>query len=374
MTAGPLDPEAFRSERAARAIVERIRGLATAPAALMEVCGTHTVAISRFGLRSLLPERLRLLSGPGCPVCVTPVGEIDRAIAIARLPDTIVATFGDMMRVPGSESSLERERARGADVRIVYSPLDALEIAAEEPGREIVFLGVGFETTSPTVAATIARADREGLRNVSVLPFFKRIPPALRKLAAVPDRSLDGFICPGHVSVVLGSDAYRSIARDDGLPCVVTGFEPLDILWGIFLLLRQANDVRAGGRAKVEIQYRRAVTREGNPAALAMLDDVFEICDAEWRGIGEIPESGYAIAEPYRNLDAGPRFDVELPPPADDGPCICGEIMLGEKLPDDCPSFGTACTPRSPLGPCMVSSEGSCAAFYRYERGRRDRR
>lgn len=373
MTEPMIDPALFRSERAARAVVREIRKLADGPVALMEVCGTHTVAISRFGLRSLLPRELRLLSGPGCPVCVTPIGEIDRAIAVARRPGVIVATFGDMMRVPGSTSSLERARAEGADIRIVYSPLEILSIAAAEPDQEVVFLGVGFETTSPTVAATLARAREARATNVSVLPFFKRIPPALDVLASVSGRRLDGFICPGHVSVVIGSDAYLPVARDRGMPCVVTGFEPLDILLGILMLLRQVVDVRGGAAARVETQYRRAVTPGGNASALSMLDEVFETCDAEWRGIGRIPESGYALGEGYRDFDADLRFDLELPEPADGGPCICGEIMLGEKLPDECPSFGTACTPRSPLGPCMVSSEGACAAFYRYERRPGDR-
>lgn len=364
-----IEPERFRAEPEARAILERIDGLVDRPVSLMEVCGTHTVAISRFGLRSLMPERLRLLSGPGCPVCVTPIAEIDRAIAVAREPGVILATFGDMMRVPGSESSLEREKAEGADVRIVYCPLDALDAAASEPSREVVFAGVGFETTSPTVAATIRAAAERGIGNFSVLPFFKLVPPALEALVGVSGRALDGFICPGHVSAIIGSDAYKPVARDHDVPCVVTGFEPLDVLAGVAMLLEQVERVRAGSaHATVENEYGRAVTREGNRAAQALLAEVFEVCDAEWREIGWIPSSGYDLREEFRCHDARTRFDVRLPEPARPSGCACGEIMLGLRTPVDCPLFGSRCTPRDPVGPCMVSTEGACAAFYKYER------
>jgi hydrogenase expression/formation protein HypD len=363
-----LDLQAFRSEPQARALVDRIRSLAAEDVALMEVCGTHTVAISRYGIRSMLPATVRLLSGPGCPVCVTPLAEIDRAIAAARLPEAIVATFGDMMRVPGSTSSLERERAEGADIRVVYSPLDALSFAEQNPDREVVFLGVGFETTSPTIGATLVEAKSRGVANLSVLPFFKTVPPALDMLASVPGRALDGFICPGHVSAVIGSDAYLPVAGEHNMPCVVTGFEPLDILAGVVMLLEQVRDVRRGGRARVQNQYARAVTQGGNPEAKKILSQVFETCDAEWREIGVIPRSGLRLSESYRTFDAREKLELDVPTPRPVAGCICGEIMLGRALPTDCPIFGHACTPRDPVGPCMVSTEGACAAFYKYER------
>ncbi len=364
-----IESAAFRSEPEARALVARIHALATEPVSLMEVCGTHTVAISRFGLRSLMPDGLKLLSGPGCPVCVTPLAEIDRSIAAARMPDVILTTFGDMMRVPGSESSLEREKADGADVRILYGPLEALEIAAANLDREIVFVGVGFETTSPTIAATVAEAKQRGTPNLSVLPFFKTVPAALDLLASIPTRALDGFICPGHVSTIIGSKAYEPVARERNMPCVVVGFEPLDILAGIVMLLEQVEAVRRGtARASVEVQYRRAVTREGNEAAQRLLADVFDPCDAEWREIGTIAGSGYEFSERYRSFDARERLAIEIPETAAVSGCICGEIMLGLKLPTDCSLFAGRCTPRDPVGPCMVSTEGACAAFYKYDR------
>lgn len=364
-----IEVERFRAGPEARALIGRIHGLVDEPVSLMEVCGTHTVAISRFGLRSLMPERLRLLSGPGCPVCVTPLGEIDRAIAIAREPSVTLATFGDMMRVPGTESSLERAKADGADVRIVYSPLDALDFAVGEPQREVVFVGVGFETTSPTVAATVVAARRRGVENFSVLPYFKLVPPALEMLVGIPGRALDGFICPGHVSAIIGADAYEPVARRHGIPCVVTGFEPLDILAGVVMLLEQVRVVRAGaGEASVEVEYGRAVTREGNRAAQELLSDVFEVCDSQWREIGVIPGSGYELGAELEHYDARDRFDVDVPAPSPPSGCICGEIMLGNKIPTDCALFSTRCTPRDPVGPCMVSTEGACAAFHRYER------
>ncbi len=368
-----FDHEAFRSEPEATALVSRIHELLREklkgePVSLMEVCGTHTVAISRAGIRSLMPGGLKLLSGPGCPVCVTPLAEIDRAIAASRLQGVILTTFGDMMRVPGSESTLEREKAEGADVRILYGPLQAIEIAEENPESQVVFVGVGFETTSPTIAATVVEAARRGVTNLSVFPFFKTVPRALDMLARVPGRPLDGYICPGHVSAIIGSGAYEPTATEHNIPCVVTGFEPLDILAGIVMLLEQVAIVRAGGRAKVETQYSRAVTREGNPAALAIIADVFEECDAEWREIGVIPMSGHEFSERYRSFDARDRIDVEVPKSAGPSGCICGEIMLGQKTPTDCPLFAGRCTPREAVGPCMVSTEGACAAFYKYDR------
>jgi hydrogenase expression/formation protein HypD len=364
-----IDAGAFRSEPTAHALVRRIESLVAGPISLMEVCGTHTVAISRFGLRSMLPKGLRLLSGPGCPVCVTPLQEIDRTIAVAREPNVIMTTFGDMMRVPGSTSSLEAERAQGADVRVLYSPLEALDIAEAERDSEVVFVGVGFETTSPTIAASVVEAHRRGITNFSVLPFFKTVPNALDMLAALPGRALDGFICPGHVSAIIGWSAYETVARERNVPCVVVGFEPLDILAGIVMLLEQVEAIRNGGTgARVENQYSRAVTRDGNIAARKLLERVFVGCDAEWREIGTIPGSGYEFSDSYAAFDARTRFDIEVPAQEGDRGCVCGEIMLGLKLPTDCPLFAERCTPRDPVGPCMVSTEGSCAAFFKYER------
>ncbi len=364
-----IDLDGFRSGSGARSLIERIRALVDEPVALMEVCGTHTVAISRFGLRSVLPEDLRLLSGPGCPVCVTPLSEIDRAIAVAEKPGVVLTTFGDMMRVPGSRSSLEEAKSEGADVRILYSPIEALDIAEANPGREVVFVGVGFETTSPTIAATVLDAERRGICNFSVLPFFKRVPPALDMLVRLPERALDGFICPGHVSAIIGSGAYEEVARDHNMPCVVVGFEALDILAGIVMLLEQVRAIRRnGGRACVQTEYCRAVTLEGNRAAQGVMAEALQVCDAEWREIGIIEESGYQLSERLRAYDTRERIPVDIGEPKPRGGCICGEIMLGLKLPTDCPSFGTACTPRDPVGPCMVSTEGACAAFYKYDR------
>jgi hydrogenase expression/formation protein HypD len=363
-----IDFEAFRGGPEAEGLVRRIRGLVDGPTALMEVCGTHTVSIGRAGIRSLVPDKLRLLSGPGCPVCVTPLGEIDQAIEAARRTNVTLATYGDMMRVPGSASTLERERAAGADVRVVTSAADAVALAREMPGREIVFVGVGFETTSPTVAAALREAERLGVENLSVLPFFKLVPPALDFLVGIPDRALDGFLCPGHVSSIIGSKAYEPVAREAGVPCVVAGFEPLDILASIVMLLEQIAGVRSGrGEARVETQYARAVRPEGNPTARAILEEVFDVVDAEWRGIGTIPESGYVLSGAFGHRDAGASLGLERKNPPEPEGCICGAIMLGRNLPGDCPLFGTRCTPRDPVGPCMVSSEGSCAAHYRYE-------
>jgi len=328
----------------------------------MEVCGTHTMAIARFGIRSMLPENIRLISGPGCPVCVTPNPYIDRAIAISRLSDVIVATFGDMMRVPGSSSSLERERANGADVRVVYSTIDALQIARDNPFKKVVFLGVGFETTAPTVASAAKLAREEGLTNFYILSAHKTIPPAMEALGEAEDVNLDGFICPGHVSTIIGSRPYEPIARKHKLPCVIAGFEPLDILLAVWMLLRQVNE----GRAEVEIEYSRVVKPEGNPKAVKVMMEVFEPCDSTWRGIGTIPGSGLKLREEFYEMDAEEAFDVEVEPTREHPGCICGQILRGVKEPTDCPLFGKVCTPRTPVGACMVSSEGTCAAYYKY--------
>lgn len=337
--------------------------LATRPVRLMEVCGTHTMAIGRLGLRSRLPERLRLISGPGCPVCVTPTTEIDRAIAMAREPGVVVLTFGDMMRVPGSASTLDRERAAGCDVRVIYSAADGLAAAAAEPSRTFVFLGVGFETTSPTVAAVLARAMESGVGNFLVLAAFRLIPPAMLALVSDGQARIDGFLCPGHVSAVIGTAPYAPLAREHGVPCVVTGFEAADILEGVAMILRQIRD----GRPEVAVQYRRAVPEEGNPAARGLLERVFRRCDAEWRGLGIVPASGLELADGFSRFDARARLPVEVAAAAAvPAGCACGAVMRGLITPTECRLFGTQCVPSSPVGPCMVSSEGACAAWHRY--------
>ncbi|MFH1625400.1 MAG: hydrogenase formation protein HypD [Pseudomonadota bacterium] len=329
---------------------------------IMEVCGTHTMAIFRSGIRTLLPRSIRLLSGPGCPVCVTPATYLDGAIALSEREGVIVATFGDMVRVPGSNSSLERHRAEGKKIAVIYSPLEALNIAEKNPDKKVVFLAIGFETTSPSVAVTAREAKKRGISNFYLFSSHKRIPPALKLLAEDDDLKVDGFILPGHVSTIIGVNPYLFLAKEYGLPSVVCGFEPLDILQGIFMILCQLNE----RRASVEIQYKRVVKDDGNPKALVLLNDVFVEVDSEWRGLGIIPKSGYALRDDYRELDAEEVFSLKEVTSVEDQGCICGEILKGRKVPNQCPHFGENCTPYSPLGPCMVSSEGTCAAYYKY--------
>jgi hydrogenase expression/formation protein HypD len=355
-------------ERLAPLLLEKIAGLADHRMRLMEVCGTHTVAIFRSGIRSLLPDTVELISGPGCPVCVTPAGEIDRAIALARQEGVTLATFGDLMRVPGSESSLQGERASGAAIRVVLSPLDALKIAQENPDRKVVFFAVGFETTSPAIAAAVQEAQRRGLGNFYLLSSQRVIPPAVRALLSGGKVQIDGFILPGHVSVIIGRAPYLLISEEFGLPGVITGFEPLDILEGIYMLLRQRDE----GRTAIEIQYSRAVKEEGNQHAIEILNAVFAPVDARWRGLGMIPASGLDLREEYAAMDAAQAFDIPYAEVEDPPGCLCGEVLQGIHRPMDCPLFGTQCTPEEPIGPCMVSSEGSCAAYFKY--GRDDER
>lgn len=334
----------------------------TLPVALMEVCGTHTMAIARSGIRSLLPANLKLLSGPGCPVCVTAQGDIDTVIELAERPEVTLVTFGDMLRVPGSESSLQEARSRGADIRVAYSPLDALEIARHNPERQVVFLGIGFETTAPAVAVCIDQAQEEGIANFSVLSLHKVVPPALEALFSDPEIRVDGLICPGHVSIVTGLEPYQELAGRYGKPCVVTGFEAVDILEGIVMLLRQLRQ----GEARAEIQYQRVVRSQGNPIARELIDRVFQTSEVRWRGLGTIPDSGLQLRPAYRHLDAYQRFNLQ---PKEDRPikgCACGDVLMGKVTPHQCKLFGKACTPLNPVGPCMVSHEGACAAYYRY--------
>lgn len=329
---------------------------------LMEVCGTHTMAAFRTGLRSLLPQNVRLLSGPGCPVCVTPNSFLDQAIELARRPKTIVATFGDMLRVPGSHGSLEQVRAQGGQVRVVYSALDALELAGKNPDHEVVFLGVGFETTAPGTAWALREAVNSA-RNFSVLCAHKTMPRAMAALLSSGEVRIDGFLCPGHVSLIIGAQAYEFLSREWRAPCVVAGFEGEDMLEAIAMLLRQIEE----RRAQVEIQYTRAVRWEGNARAQGLLAEVFEPCDEEWRGLGVIQGSGLAIRPTFAAADARRRFsDISVAPPREPRGCACGDVLRGAKTPPECPLFQRVCTPSNPVGACMVSSEGTCAAYFKY--------
>lgn len=358
-----MDLSAFKDPTLAKGLIESIQALVPSQGAtLMEVCGTHTVSIARAGLRSLMPEGVRLASGPGCPVCVTANKDIDAIIALARIPDIILTTFGDMTRVPGSTSSLLAEQAAGADVRVVYSPLDALAIAQENPQRQVVFVGVGFETTTPLVAMSVKRAKAAGLANFSVYGVHKNMPGALEQIVADPQLKVDALILPGHVSTIIGAEPYKFLAERYGVPGVITGFEPVDMLQGIAMLLRQLKE----GRACVEIAYSRGVMPQGNPHALAAIDEVFETCAATWRGLGEIPGSGYKMRAEYADFDALARFQPVVEPTIEPKGCRCGDVLRAHITPNDCPLFRTVCTPENPVGPCMVSGEGSCAAYYKY--------
>ena len=352
----------YRDGAVARALSEKIRDISTKRVRLMEICGTHTMAIFRHGIRTLLPETIELVSGPGCPVCVTATEEIDRAVKLARTKGVMVTTFGDMIRVPGSASSLQMEQAEGAVVKMVYSTFDALRIASENRDSEVVFLGIGFETTSPTVAAAIQTAQADGNDNFSVLSAHKLLPPAMDALLSGGNVMVDGFICPGHVTTIIGTAPYEKVVEQYHKPCVVTGFEPVDILQGILMLVQQIESDRAG----VEIQYARAVSPEGNPGALAIMEKVFEPCDAPWRGLGIIPGSGLAIRDSFAAFDAENRFDLQVPAAKEPPGCLCAEVLQGAATPPECKFFRNACTPATPIGPCMVSSEGTCAAYFKY--------
>lgn len=360
--AADIDFSAFKDPELARGLIETIHRLAPEHATLMEVCGTHTVAIARNGIRDLMPEGLRLASGPGCPVCVTCNRDIDTVIALARIPNVTITTFGDMTRVPGSTSSLLAEQAAGRSVEIVYSPLDALAFAKAHPEREVVFVGVGFETTTPLVAMAIKRAKAMGLSNFTVFAAHKNMPGALELLVGDPTLELDALILPGHVSTIIGAEPYRFLAEKYGIPGVITGFEPVDVLQGIAMLVRQLHE----GRAEIEIAYARGVMPEGNPVALAAIDEVFETCTATWRGLGDIPGSGYRIRDEFADFDAVRRFEPDVESTRDPKGCRCGDVLRARIAPNECPLFRTVCTPENPVGPCMVSSEGSCAAYYRY--------
>ncbi len=354
--------DSFRQSDMARGLVDSIKRHTVKEARYMEFCGSHTVAIMRNGLRQLLPKNLMLTSGPGCPVCVTDNSELDKAIALAKIPDVIVTSFGDMIRVPGSSSNLQEAKANGSDVRVVYSPLDALEIARANPQKSVIFIAVGFETTAPTVAASILQAKQQGLKNYYILSLHKVCPPVIKALLDSGEVNLQGLICPGHVSAVIGAKAWDFIARDYGISCVVAGFEPLDILQCIDMLAQQT----ARGEAKVEIAYKRSVTYDGNITAQKILEQVFTPCDANWRGMGEVPDSGLKLSPAFAAFDAELKFDFDPGPTKIQKGCICGEVLRGVKIPPECKLFRKVCTPMNPIGPCMVSSEGSCAAYYQY--------
>lgn len=351
--------EEYRNPGAMKELAGKVRELGVR-STLMEVCGTHTMAISRFGLRSLLPPEVNLISGPGCPVCVTADRDIDKAISLSTIEGVTLATFGDMIRVPGSRGSLQEASAAGASVKVVYSPLEALEMAKANSGRKIVFLGVGFETTAPVVAATIVEAKRENIDNFFVLSLHKLVPPALRALAELPDFHVDGFILPGHVSAIIGSDAYDFLAREYGIPGVIAGFEPVDIMQAIYMLLCMQEE-----EAQIAIEYTRAVKPHGNKKAIETMYEVFEPCDAEWRGLFWIRGSGLSLKEDYKEFDAR-EWQIEVPPPLEKKGCRCGDVLCGRIKPTECGLFGKTCTPETPVGPCMVSSEGTCASYYLY--------
>ncbi|OPZ27218.1 MAG: Hydrogenase isoenzymes formation protein HypD [Lentisphaerae bacterium ADurb.BinA184] len=363
--------DGFRNPDAARRLQAEIAAVAARlpprrrPLHVMEVCGSHTMAIARYGLRDLLPPGIELISGPGCPVCVTDAGYIDAAVELARRGLTI-ATFGDMLNVPGSAASLADVRAAGARIEVCYSPLAALDLACRQPDREVVFLAIGFETTVAPVVSLIAAARRDGIRNLSLLVAFKLIPPALRALAADPEIHVAAFLCPAHVSAIIGADAYQPFVRDFRVPCVIAGFEPLDILLGVKGILEQL----AAGEARVENQYSRVVRPGGNPLAQAVIARHLEPADASWRGLGVIPASGLKLRPQAAEFDAEQRHGLRITPGTPDRRCRCGDVLKGKRRPPDCPLFGNACTPEHPVGPCMVSSEGSCAASYKYSQDR----
>lgn len=352
----------YRSRDFVRALTEKLHGLVNRQVRIMEVCGTHTMSIFKHGLRRMLPEQVELISGPGCPVCVTPSGVIDAFVKLAARPEVVIATFGDMIRVPGRGDSLIQARAAGADVNIVYSPMDALVLAEHKPDKLVVFLSVGFETTTPTVAATILEAARKKIDNFCVFPANKIMLPPLKTLMQDPKLEVDGLLCPGHVSTVSGSESYRFLVDDYGIACAVAGFEPTDILLSIIALVKQIQK----GRPDVENCYGRAVTKEGNIKARKITGTVFTPVDSEWRGLGSIGLSGLTLREEYSTFDITKRLNIQIVPSSEPKGCRCGDILKGISQPPDCPIFGNRCTPGTPVGPCMVSSEGTCAAWQRY--------
>jgi hydrogenase expression/formation protein HypD len=352
----------YRDPELAKKLIDRIRRHSSKATRLMEFCGGHTGSILKHGIRQLLPDNIEMLSGPGCPVCVTASADLDRAIALSGLPEVIITSFGDMIRVPGSYSSLQQAKAKGADVRIVYSVQDALAIARGNPDKSVVFIGIGFETTAPTTAASILQAGHEGIDNYYLYSLHKVCPPIMKAILDMGEVKLDGIICPGHVSSIIGSHPYQFIPDKYNIACVVSGFEPLDILLTVDMLVNQIETEQP----KVEIAYRRGVKAEGNQEAIRLMETVFEIADANWRGIGLVPSSGLRLRARYERFDAEKIFDVNPGPSIEPRGCLCGGILRGVSTPTDCKLFRDTCTPEHPVGPCMVSSEGSCATYYHY--------
>ncbi len=351
----------FRNHELVARLTDAIIRKSKTPVRIMEVCGGHTLAIRKYGIQQLLPEHIELLSGPGCPVCVTDRTSIDRAIALSRLPEVIITTYGDLIRVPGSRSSLNLERAQGADVRIVYSTLEALEIARTNPGKQVIFSGIGFETTTPSSAVAILEAEKQDIANFFLLSMHKVMPPAMGALIDQGIR-IDGYIGPGHVSAVAGANMYHSLVEQYGIAVVIAGFEPVDLLQAIYMLVCMHEE----GRHGLEIQYKRVVTPQGNMKAREMVSQVFDACDDSWRGLGMIRNSGLSLKKEYSRMDASLHFDIQvesLPEPAG---CICGEVLRGMKKPAECRHFGKTCTPSNPVGACMVSGEGACQAYYQF--------
>jgi hydrogenase expression/formation protein HypD len=376
-----FDQSKFRDSALARALIRSIRtmvceletefhgelGSADNPIRLMEVCGTHTVSIFRSGLSSIFDsiEGFDLISGPGCPVCVTSTSDIDAALEVALKPDVIFTTFGDMVKVPGSHTNLSLLKTQGAHVRIVNSPIELVELASKNPDGQVVFFSVGFETTTPGIAYTLKKAKALSIKNLSIVTVNKTVPPALNALCSMGDFQLHGFILPGHVSTIIGIDAYKEVTEMYRIPAVVTGFEPLEILHGIFMLLKQIRDKRF----QVESAYTYAVPEKGNTHALTVMAQVFQPADAIWRGLGLIPKSGLELNRQYEDFDALKRFGVEKLDSIDNPACRCGEVLVGKSRPTECPLFGKACTPETPVGACMVSSEGTCSAYFKYGKG-----
>ena len=352
----------FRDKAVIQKIVDCLNAYSGRNIKIMEVCGTHTMAISRYGLRSLLPKSIELLSGPGCPVCVTPTGYIDSATELAENKNVIITTFGDMMRIPGNNSTLLYKKAQGCNVQMVYSPLNSLEIAKANPDKEVVFLSVGFETTTPVIALSVLKAEAEKIKNFSVLTANKTMPEAVKALAGDRELALDGFIYPGHVSAIIGTDFFSYVAYNMEKAGVVAGFEPLDILYSINVLLKNITE----GKKVFENVYSRIVSKEGNTKAQQKMYEVFKPIDAVWRGIGMIPGSGLGLKEAYKSFDAMKKFDIKPKDSPEPKGCMCGEVLKGKKRPYDCKLFKTRCTPENPVGACMVSSEGTCAAYYKY--------
>src|SRR6516225_7209640 len=354
----------YRNEELAQKVVSEIRRVVTKPWVLMEVCGGQTHSIVKYAIDELLPAGLELVHGPGCPVCVTPLEMIDRAHAIAARPDVTFCSFGDMLRVPGSRGDLLQLKAQGRDVRVVYSPLDAVNLAAARPDRQVVFFAIGFETTAPPNAMAVWIARKRRLVNFSVLVSHVLVPPMITAILQAPGNRVQGFLGPGHVCTVMGTREYEPIARRYRVPVVITGFEPLDLLEGVLRTVQQLE----AGRAEVENQYTRAVRPEGNPASRRLIEDVFEVCDRKWRGVGLIPKSGFKLRYEYRDHDAERIFEVDDIDTMESPDCISGQILKGLKKPHDCPAFGKECTPQTPLGATMVSAEGACAAYHAYGR------